>query len=312
MKFGVIGLGRMGGAIAFRAIEAGHEVFGFDPDAHNGAQATKEGVCVVDAVAALASQVNIFWLMVPAGQVVDAVINELRQHLKAGDIIIDGGNSNFKDSIRRAQELEKSGIFFLDCGTSGGLYGRSYGFCLMVGGDHASYIKIHEILEAIAAPGGLAHVGPSGAGHYVKMVHNGIEYGLLQAYAEGFHLLHEGAYKDQLDLEQLSRIWNISSVIRSFLLGLVHNVFQKDQKLEKIGGAVDENGTGRWTLDDAREHGIEMPILEASLNTREWSRNTGGNYTTKVIAMMRKEFGGHMVGPSINSGRTEKGDGDKE
>jgi len=139
-------------------------------------------------------------------------------------------------------------------------------------------------------------VGPSGAGHYVKMVHNGIEYGLLQAYAEGFNLLHEGTFKTQLDLEQISRIWNISSVIRSFLLGLVHNVFEKDQDLEKISGAVDENGTGRWTLDEALAQKMNMPVLEAALKTREWSRETGGNYTTKVIAMMRKEFGGHSLG----------------
>jgi len=295
MKLGIIGLGRMGGAIAFRAVAMGHEVIGFDLSKENADQARKEGVTMVGSIADVAKEANVIWLMVPAGDPVDEVINELRTKLKAGDIIVDGGNSNYKDSIRRAESLAHDGIFFLDCGTSGGLYGRSYGFCLMVGGDHASYIKIHELLEAISSPGGLAHVGPSGAGHYVKMVHNGIEYGILQAYAEGFHLLHEGAFAKQLDLEQLSRIWNVNSVIRSFLLGLVHNVFEKDQKLESISGAVSENGTGRWTLDEAREHNIEMPILEASLKTREWSRTTGGNYTTKVIAMMRKEFGGHPL-----------------
>lgn len=296
MKIGIIGLGRMGGAIAYRVIQAGHEVIGFDPNNETRKEAEEMGAQCVNTIAELAAQTNVIWLMVPAGSPVDEVINELRPKLKAGDIIIDGGNSNFKDSIRRAQALAADKIQFLDCGTSGGLYGRSYGFCLMLGGDHASYIKIHEFLEAIAAPGGLAHVGPSGAGHYVKMVHNGIEYGLLQAYAEGFHLLHEGAFKKQLDLEQISRIWNISSVIRSFLLGLVHNVFEKDQKFEHISGAVSENGTGRWTLDEAMAQKIEMPVLDAALKTREWSRETGGNYTTKVIAMMRKEFGGHSLG----------------
>jgi len=296
MKIGIIGLGRMGGAIAYRVLQAGHEVVGFDPHAETRQEAVAMGVQCVDAIADIVAHTNIVWLMVPAGDPVDEVISELRPKLKAGDIIIDGGNSNFKDSIRRAQMLATDGIQFLDCGTSGGLYGRSYGFCLMLGGDHASYIKMHELLVAIAAPGGLAHVGPSGAGHYVKMVHNGIEYGLLQAYAEGFHLLHEGTFKTQLDLEQISRIWNISSVIRSFLLGLVHNVFEKDQDLEKISGAVDENGTGRWTLDEALAQKMNMPVLEAALKTREWSRETGGNYTTKVIAMMRKEFGGHSLG----------------
>lgn len=301
MKLGVIGLGRMGGAIAYRAVTMGHDVFGYDPNTTHALESDREGVKILGSLKEMAAQTNVFWLMVPAGEIVDAVIHDLRSHLKAGDIIIDGGNSNFKDSIRRAKLLAQDGIFFLDCGTSGGLYGRSYGFCLMIGGDQASYIKIHEILEAIAAPGGLAHVGPSGAGHYVKMIHNGIEYGILQAYAEGFHVLHEGAFREQLDLEQISRIWNISSVIRSFLLGLVHNVFEKDQKLEHIGGEIAENGTGRWTLEEAQEQNIKMPVLEASLNTREWSRKSGGNYTTKVIAMMRKEFGGHSIGPVISN-----------
>lgn len=295
MKLGIIGLGRMGSAIAYRVIQAGHEVVGFDPSKEMSSEAEKMGVTMVPTIAEVATQTDFIWLMVPAGDPVDEVIQELRPHLKAGNILIDGGNSNFKDSIRRAEVLASDGIYFLDCGTSGGVYGRSYGFCLMVGGDQASYIKIHELLVAIAAPGALAQVGPSGAGHYVKMVHNGIEYGLLQAYAEGFHLLHAGTFKEQLDLEQISRIWNISSVIRSFLLGLVHNVFEKDQKLENISGYVDENGTGRWTLDEAIAQKIKMPVLESALKTREWSRQTGGDYTTKVIAMMRKEFGGHSV-----------------
>lgn len=295
MKFGIIGLGRMGSAIAFRAVAAGHDVLGFDPNAQSRQQAQAEGIPTCASMADVAAHTNVIWLMVPAGDVVDAVINELRPGLKSGTIIIDGGNSNFKDSIRRAQQLQKDGIAFLDCGTSGGIYGRNFGFCLMIGGDHAAYMAIHPLLEALSTPDGLAHVGPSGAGHYVKMVHNGIEYGILQAYAEGFHLLHEGAFAQKLDLEQISRIWNESSIVRSFLLGLVHNVFEKDQLLEKISGEIAEGGTGRWTLDEAHEQKIPAPVLEASLKTREWSRETGGNYTTKVIAMMRKEFGGHSV-----------------
>lgn len=295
MKFGVIGLGRMGSAIAFRAVAAKHEVLGFDPSAQSRQQAEAEGIPTCASILEIAAHTNVIWLMVPAGDVVDAVINELRPVLKPGMIIIDGGNSNFKDSKRRAEQLQKDGIIFLDCGTSGGLYGRNFGFCLMIGGNHEAYIKIHPLLEALSTPDGLAHVGPSGAGHYVKMVHNGIEYGILQAYAEGFHLLHEGAFGGKLDLEQISRIWNESSIVRSFLLGLVHKVFEKDQMLEKISGEIAEGGTGRWTLDEAREQKIHVPVLEASLKTREWSRNTGGNYTTKVIAMMRKEFGGHSV-----------------
>ncbi len=296
MKLGLIGLGRMGNAIAQRVVQAGHEVIGFDLS-EDALQAAKEiGVKTVTNLADLGHQTRIIWLMVPIGDPVDYTIKQLLPNLKAGDILIDGGNSKFTDSINRATMLAAHGIFFLDCGTSGGLHGRANGFSLMVGGDKAAYTKVHHLLVAIAAPGGLGHVGPSGAGHYVKMVHNGIEYALLEAYAEGFHVLREGSFKDvAFNLERITGIWNNGSIIRSWILELAQTIFHEDQKFDTISGEVAEGGTGRWTVEDAKKNNIPVPILEESLKFRFWSRETGGNYATKIIVMLRHEFGGHPV-----------------
>jgi 6-phosphogluconate dehydrogenase len=296
MKIGVIGLGRMGSGIALRLIEHGHEAIGFDLNATLAQVSQAAGIKVVATLEELPTLVNIFWLMIPQGAPVDAVIKTLLPHLKAGDIIIDGGNSNFHDSIRHAKLLAEKSIYFLDCGTSGGLLGREIGYCLMVGGDRQAYEKVKPALEIIAAPNALGHVGPSGAGHYVKMVHNGIEYALLEAYAEGFHLIREGSYKnDHLDLEEITRIWSHGSVIRSWILDLSHDVFKKDQTLDTISGEIQDNGTGAWTVDDAHEHKVPVPLIEMSLENRVWSRKTGGNYATKMVAMLRNKFGGHTV-----------------
>ncbi len=296
MKIGVIGLGRMGEAIAYRLIEAGHEVIGFDTSADARKAVEASGGTTVTSITDLAKQAHIFWLMVPAGEVVDAVIKELHSHLSAGDIIIDGGNSKYTDSIRRAKELLQHEVFFLDCGTSGGVHGRADGFCLMVGGDNVIYTKIHSLLVAIAAPGGLAHVGPAGAGHYVKMVHNGIEYALLQAYAEGLHVIKEGSFKKQvLNLEEITRIWTQGSIIRSWILELAHGIVQKDPELKTVSGEIAESGMGKWTAQEAHKNNIPVSVIEESLNVRAWSRETGGNYATKLVAMLRKAFGGHAV-----------------
>ena len=295
MKLGMIGLGRMGNALAERVINAGHTVIGFDLDQDNTQKAQKLGVEIVPTVVDVAQKVSVVWLMVPPGDVVDSVIKQIMPHMKANDIIIDGGNSNFKDSMRRAKLLAMQNIFFLDCGTSGGIAGRHNGFSLMVGGDEVPYTKVHTLFTAIAAPGGVAHVGPSGAGHYVKMVHNGIEYALLQAYAEGFQLLKEGSFKDAiLDLEKITRVWNNGSVIRSWLLELSQDVFTEDQQLTAISGEVAEGGTGAWTVEDAHIHKVPVPLIEKSLEVRRWSRESGGNYATKVIALLRNKFGGHV------------------
>lgn len=296
MNVGIIGLGRMGSGIATRWLEKGYTVIGYDVDAVHAKEAQELGVTTVKSAVEVAYHARIIWLMVPAGPIVDAVLKELMPRLEPGDIIIDGGNSKFTDSIRRAQQLAAHQIFFLDCGTSGGLYGREQGYSLMVGGDQQAYETVYPLLVTIAAPGGLGRVGGSGAGHYVKMVHNGIEYGLLQAYAEGFQLLKEGSFKDQqLDLHAISDIWLHGAVIRSWILELAQDIFERDQQFKHISGEIQESGTGRWTVEEAQSHNIPVPVIEESLKVREWSRKTGGNYATKLVALLRNAFGGHAV-----------------
>lgn len=295
MKVAVIGLGKMGFGIASRMVRGGHSVVGFDPDSQSRDHARKSGIPVETLLTDFPRDCNVVWLMVPAGKVVDMVLKELLPVLAPHSIVIDGGNSFFKDSVRRAQELALHSISYLDCGTSGGVHGLTQGFCLMVGGDLKAYHKVLPLLESVAAPQGVAHVGPSGAGHYVKMVHNGIEYGLLQAYAEGFQLLKEGDFGAELDLHQIAALWQEGSVIRSFLLGLAKNIFTTDQALSSITGSIAEGGTGRWTIENAQEHNIQLPVLATALHVRKESRDTGGNYATKVVALLREQFGGHAV-----------------
>ena len=295
MNMGLIGLGRMGNAIGFRLVEAGHTVIGFDTNKDTRKEAQEVGIGLARDIKDVAEQTRIIWLMVPVS-VVDQVLLDLVPHLKAGDIIVDGGNSFYKDSMRRAKELSSKGIFFLDCGTSGGVAGRSYGFCLMIGGNEDTFVKIHTLLAAIARPGGVGYIGPSGTGHYVKMIHNGIEYGLLHAYAEGFQIIKEGTFKNlAIDLEELSRIWNVSSIIRSFLLDLTHEIFEEDQEFHNVIGEIEEGGTGKWTVEEAEAHHIAIPIIKQALEMRAWSRQSGGNYATKLIVLLRHKFGGHPV-----------------
>jgi len=297
MKIGMVGLGRMGNAIAQRLVTAGHQVIGYDLDKEALKKAHEIGIETVPTLEDLAFATRVIWLMVPVGKPVDDTLGQLTSHLKGGDIIVDGGNSKFTDSIRHAEMLEAQNIAFLDCGTSGGLQGRAIGFSLMVGGDKAAYTKIHPILVAIAAPGGVGYVGPSGAGHYVKMVHNAIEYALLQAYAEGFQLLRKGSFKDTVfNLEHISNIWLNGSVIRSWILELSRDVFREyGQKFEDVRGEIAETGTGRWAVEDAHENKVPVGVIEESLKVRKWSRETGGDYATKLVAMLRRAFGGHEV-----------------
>ena len=294
MKLAVIGLGRMGAAIAHRALNAGYCVLGYDPNSKTQEEMQKLGIQIHESVDALAKETDVIWLMVPAGKIVDQTLEHIIHAAKPGTIIIDGGNSNFTDSVRRAKELALKGFHFLDCGTSGGIHGQIHGFCLMVGGDFASYQKIEPLLKIIACKDGSAHVGPSGAGHYVKMIHNGIEYGMLQAYAEGFHLLREGDYKD-LDLEQIAQLWQHGAIIRSFLLELAVDVFKEDQNLASVDGKIQEGGTGAWTVENAKKNNIPVPVIEVSLQVRAESRKTGGNFASKLIQMLRNAFGGHAV-----------------
>ncbi len=296
MNIAVIGLGRMGNAVVERIAVAGHTVFGYDPH-----EQAREAIRVFKAqpmasIEQCVASAQLIWLMTPAGPLVDTVLESITPAAQQGAIIVDGGNSFFKDSIRRAKLLESKGLHFLDCGTSGGVHGRENGFCLMVGGSKEIFTKIEPVLRALAAPGGYALLGPSGAGHYVKMVHNGIEYALLQAYAEGFQIVKEGSFADQhLDLAKISDVWMHGSVIRSWLLELAHGIFMHDQNFESIGGEVAQGGTGAWTFDEAGEHGIQVPALLAALEVRAWSQESGGNYATKLIALLRNAFGEHAV-----------------
>lgn len=294
MKIGLIGLGKIGSAVAQRLINAGHTVIGFDVDQVACKRALDIGTTIVPSVAQVAQQARAIWLFLPAGPIIDHAISELIPHLKKGDILIDGGNSKYTDSMTRARMLGSFNVFFIDCGTSGGLQGLGNGFCLMIGGDEAIYTKIRSMLQDVATQGGLGYVGPSGAGHYVKMVHNAIEYGVLQAYAEGMQLLKEGSFKDsQVDLEEITRIWQHGSVIRSWILELLHAILERDQELQKIIGEIDETGTGRWAVEEAKKSGVPVPVIEESVKIRALSLQTGGNYATKIIALLRHEFGGH-------------------
>jgi 6-phosphogluconate dehydrogenase len=286
MKMGLVGLGRMGAGIAGRLRRAGHEVVGYDRDP------------AVSQVATLAELVErlepprIVWLMVPAGEPTQAVIDTLAGLLTPGDVLIEGGNSYYKDSIRRAIEVEARGISFVDCGTSGGIWGLSGGFCLMAGGPRDAFDRIEPLLIALAPENGYAYLGPSGAGHYAKMVHNGIEYGLLQAYAEGFHLLE--AFDFEYDLEAVSLLWNNGSVIRSWLLELARDAFSRDPKLAQLRGYVDDSGEGRWTVQEAVERGVAAPVITQALFSRFLSRDDNV-FADRFIAALRNEFGGHAV-----------------
>ncbi|HBS47868.1 TPA: decarboxylating 6-phosphogluconate dehydrogenase [Candidatus Dependentiae bacterium] len=294
MKIGLIGLGRMGSAIAYRLQKANINILAFDPSENAKNIAAELKIEFSSKIEAISQKVDIIWLMVPAGKIVDETIEKLLPHLKKDSIIIDGGNSNFEDSIRRYNFLKKHQINFVDCGTSGGLHGRENGFSLMVGGDQNIFEKLKPIFQAITAKNGYEHIGPAGAGHYVKMVHNGIEYALLQAYGEGFNLLKNGHYKN-LDLEKIASVWNHGSIIRSWILNLSVEIFKEDQELKNISGEIGENLTGRWTEQEAEKQNIPLDLIKKSLDIREWSRKSGGNYATKVVAMLRNKFGGHEV-----------------
>jgi 6-phosphogluconate dehydrogenase len=287
MELGMIGLGRMGNGMTARLREGGHEIQTYDP---------KVEARTADSLAELKEQLEPprpFWLMIPAGKITEDAFHELLGIADEGDTIIDGGNSNFHDSKRRYAEARKQGIHFVDVGVSGGIWGLEIGFCLMAGGDDEPVSRLEPIFETLAPEDGWAHVGPSGAGHFVKMVHNGIEYGLMQAYAEGFELMDHCEY--ELDLLQISGIWRYGSVVRSWLLELLHSAFeQHGSDLGDIAPYVEDSGEGRWTLDEAIKMSVPAPVLAASLFARFASRDEI-KFSAKVAAALRNEFGGHAV-----------------
>ena len=297
MQLAMIGLGRMGGNMAERLMRHGHEMVVFDRTAETVAKYEKLGATGTSDLAKMVQALRaprVVWIMVPAGDPVDQTIATLTPMLSPGDIIIDGGNSNFHDTIRRGQQLAQSKIELIDSGTSGGIWGLENGYCLMVGGSEPAVKHCEPIFTALAPENGYAHVGPTGSGHYVKMVHNGIEYGLLQAYAEGYEILHASKIFPKLDLEQISEVWQHGSVVRSWLNELAASAFARDASLGAVKGWVADSGEGRWTVQEAIDLDVPAPVITLSLLARFRSRQTD-SFGAKVIAALRNEFGGHEV-----------------
>ena len=296
MKLGFIGLGKMGMNMVERLIRGGHEVVAYARTESTVMKAVEKGAVGADSLknmVGILEKPRIIWSMVPAGQATDDTINTISELLDKGDIIIDGGNSLYRDSIRHAEMLREKGIGFLDVGTSGGIWGLQLGYCMMVGGEKGVFSHVEPLLKTFAPENGYAHVGPSGAGHYVKMVHNGIEYAMLQAYAEGFEILNAKKEFD-LDLRKISNLWNQGSVVRSWLLELAESAFAKDAHLESIRGYVEDSGEGRWTVAEAIDQDVPAPVITLSLLERFRSRQDE-SFGAKVIAALRNEFGGHAV-----------------
>ncbi|MEO5565806.1 MAG: phosphogluconate dehydrogenase (NAD(+)-dependent, decarboxylating) [Luteimonas sp.] len=298
MKLGMIGLGRMGGNMAQRLLRGGHSVVGFDPSAE--ARKTLEGAGggSADSLQALVAALpapRTLWVMVPAGKVTDDTVDTLAGLLGAGDVVIDGGNSNYKDTLRRAADLARHGIQYVDCGTSGGVWGLEEGYSMMVGGDKAVVDALQPLFETLApaADAGWGHVGQVGSGHFTKMVHNGIEYGLMQAYAEGFSILqHKQDFA--LDLHQVAEIWRTGSVVRSWLLDLTADALGKNPTMDGIAPWVADSGEGRWTLQEAIDLNVPTPVIAMSLIARLRSRDND-SFADKLLAAMRNEFGGHPI-----------------
>jgi 6-phosphogluconate dehydrogenase len=286
VKIGMVGLGRMGSGMTRRLEANGHEVATYDPNVDSTAKTLR----------ALAKQLEPprhVWVMVPAGDVTQSTFEKLLGILEPGDTIVDGGNSNFRDSQRRHKAAKKERIAFVDVGVSGGIWGFEVGFCLMVGGDKAPVKRLTPIFTALAPEDGWAHVGASGAGHFTKMVHNGIEYGLMQAYAEGFELMYHSEF--DLDLSEVAGIWRYGSVVRSWLLELLHSALEENgDHLEDIAGYVEDSGEGRWTINEAINEAVPLPAISSALYARFASRRDI-NFSAKVAAALRNQFGGHAV-----------------
>jgi 6-phosphogluconate dehydrogenase len=296
MDLVIAGLGRMGANMARRLHGAGHRVVAYNRSDDKTKAIMGEGLdgafTPADAVAMLPAP-RVVWLMVPAGDATEATMDEFAALLEAGDTVVDGGNANFKDSKRRHARLGERGINFVDAGISGGVWGLQNGYGTMVGGDRAAVEPLEPIFEALAPPGGYIHCGPSGSGHYTKMVHNGIEYGLMQAYAEGFEILHASEYP--LDLEAVAKAWNHGTVIRSWLLELAADAFaDHGESLDDVRGWVADSGEGRWTVQEAMDLDVPAPVITQALLTRFRSRQDE-SYTAQVLAALREQFGGHAI-----------------
>ena len=298
MELGMVGLGRMGGNMAQRLLTGGHHIVAFDPQPLAVKAAEGNGADGVSSLDELVSKLTVpraVWVMVPDGAPTESTIKSLAELLSDGDMILDGGNSNFNDSIRRSKELAESGIEFMDVGTSGGVWGLTEGYSMMVGGSDEAFARIEPLIQTLAPSptSGYGHVGPAGAGHYVKMVHNGIEYGLMQAYAEGFELMN--AREDMaLDMAQIAEIWREGSVVRSWLLDLTAAAFQEDGALSGLAADVAASGEGRWTVQESVDLAVPIPVITAALQARFRSRQDQP-FGAKILSAMRNQFGGHAV-----------------
>jgi 6-phosphogluconate dehydrogenase len=295
MLLGMIGLGRMGGNMATRLVRSDHRVVGYARGEASRRAAAEEGTEVADSLEALVRTLEpprAGWSMVPAGEPTEQVVRDLSGLLEEGDLLVDGGNSNFTDSVRRAGELASGGVGFVDAGVSGGIWGLKEGYCMMLGGRAEDVERLRPVLDALAPPDGWAHVGAHGAGHFVKMVHNGVEYGILQAYGEGFEILKASVF--DLDLSQVAEVWRHGSVVRSWLLDLLSSALEKDPGLESVAGYVEDSGEGRWTVLTAIDEDVPAPVTALSLFARFASRQDE-SFSAKVIAALRREFGGHAV-----------------
>ncbi|MDH4101124.1 MAG: decarboxylating 6-phosphogluconate dehydrogenase [Nitrospirota bacterium] len=297
MQLGMIGLGKMGLNMTRRLLRGGHEVVAFDLSGDAIREAEKEGGKGAASIAALVPMLTAprtVWLMVPAGKPVDDALDTLLGLLQPGDTVIEGGNSYYKDSIARRDRLAEKDIHFVDAGVSGGIWGLDNGYCLMVGGEKDVCARVEPIFTTLAPPNGYLYCGSAGSGHFVKMVHNGIEYGMMAAYGEGFELMKASRYGSTLDFEKIAHLWNQGSVVRSWLLELLENVFKDGNDLSDIKPYVEDSGEGRWTVQQAVETAVPAPVITAALFQRFASRE-GGAYSNQVLAALRNEFGGHRV-----------------
>jgi 6-phosphogluconate dehydrogenase len=295
MRIGFIGLGRMGGNMVRRLLQGGHEVVVYNRSPEKTREIASEGAEAAFEIAELVGKLaapRVVFVMVPAGDATEAQITQLVEHLEPGDVIVDGGNASFKDSVRRHALCAERGIRFVDAGVSGGIWGLQIGYCLMAGGDDDAVALVEPAFRTLAPEGGYLHAGPPGAGHYVKMIHNGIEYGLMQAYAEGFEIMHASTY--DLDLASIADLWMHGSVVRSWLLELAGRALRPDQDLAHLKGWVADSGEGRWTVQEAMDRDVPAPVITLALQARFRSRQDE-SYGAKLLAALRNEFGGHPV-----------------
>ena len=295
MKIGFIGLGKMGANMAERLLLDKHEVVAYNRSQPSIDVAVKKGAIGATShedVLAKLPDPKVVWLMVPSGAPVDENINEILKYMKSGDIIVDGGNSNWRDTQKRAEDLQSKGFYYIDCGTSGGVWGLKNGYCLMYGGPKKACDYLEPIFQTLAPENGHLYCGPNGAGHFVKMVHNGIEYGMMQAYAEGFEIMEKSPF--DIDLKAVSKVWQSGSVVRSWLLELAERAFSEDPKLERLKDFVQDSGEGRWTIQSAIDFDVPAPVITLSLFTRFQSRQDE-SFANKVLAALRNQFGGHAV-----------------